>query len=103
MTMKFCRFRDFAVPLLGLSTCHPSIHEMPATLLVDSSFRAPHLTDAAGTRLCLGRTLLRFIRDRFVRPAPLSPRFASTIQIVRPWESIAETQPQLQPALLRFR
>jgi hypothetical protein len=43
MTMEFCRFRDFAVPLLGLSTHHPSIHEMRATRLVDSSFRAPHL------------------------------------------------------------
>jgi hypothetical protein len=28
-----------------------------------------------------------------------SSRCASAIQIVRPWESIAETQPQLQPAL----
>ena len=28
-------------------------------------------------------------------------RCASAIQIVRPLESIAETQPQLQPALLR--
>src|SRR5205823_11569416 len=31
-----------------------------------------------------------------------SPRCASVIQIVRPLESIAETQPQLQPALLRI-
>ena len=31
-----------------------------------------------------------------------SPRCTSTIQIVRPLESIAETQPQLQPALLRL-
>jgi len=31
-----------------------------------------------------------------------SPRCASTIQIVRPLESIAETQPQLHPALLRL-
>ena len=31
-----------------------------------------------------------------------SPRCASTIQIVRPLRSIAETQPQLQPALLRL-
>jgi hypothetical protein len=30
------------------------------------------------------------------------PRCASAIQIVRPLESIAETQPQLQPALLRL-
>jgi len=29
-------------------------------------------------------------------------RCASTIQIVRPLESMAETQPQLQPALLRL-
>jgi hypothetical protein len=46
--MKFCRFRDFVAPLLGLSTRHPSIHEMRATRLVDSSFRAPHLADDAG-------------------------------------------------------
>jgi hypothetical protein len=64
MTMEFCRFRDFAVPLLGLSTRHPFIHEMRATQLVDSSFRAPHLPDAAGTRLCLGRMILRSIRDK---------------------------------------
>jgi hypothetical protein len=31
-----------------------------------------------------------------------SSRCASAIQIVRPWESIAETQSQLQPALLRL-
>ena len=31
-----------------------------------------------------------------------SPRWASAIQIVRPLESIADTQPQLQLALLRF-
>src|SRR6266699_3830502 len=31
-----------------------------------------------------------------------SPRCASAIQIVRPLELIAETQPQLQPALLRL-
>ena len=32
----------------------------------------------------------------------ISPRCASAIEIVRPLESIAETQPQLQPALLRL-
>ena len=53
MTTEFCRFRDVAVPLLGLSTRHPSIHVMRATRLVDSSFRALHFPDAAGTRLCL--------------------------------------------------
>jgi hypothetical protein len=31
-----------------------------------------------------------------------SSRCASAIQIIRPLESIAETQPQLQPALLRL-
>jgi hypothetical protein len=53
MTMEFCRFRDFGVPVLGLSTSDPSIHEMHATRLVDSSFPAPHFPDAAGTRLLL--------------------------------------------------
>jgi hypothetical protein len=51
--MEFCRFRDFAVPLLGLLTHHPSVHEIHATRLVDSSFRASHVPDAARTRLCL--------------------------------------------------
>jgi hypothetical protein len=36
---------------------------MCATQLVDSSFRAPHLPDAARTRLCLERKILRSIRD----------------------------------------
>jgi hypothetical protein len=57
MKMEFCRFRDFAVPLLGLSTRHPSIHEMRAIQLVDSRFRAPYLPDAAGAGLCLDRTI----------------------------------------------
>ena len=40
MTMGLFRFRDSAVPLLGLSTHDPSIDEMRPTRLVDSSFRA---------------------------------------------------------------
>ena len=32
----------------------------------------------------------------------ISPRCASAIQMVRPLESTAETQPKLQPALLRL-
>jgi hypothetical protein len=67
--MEFCRFRDFAVPLLGLSTRHPSIHEMRVTQLVDSISRAPHLPDAAGTRVCLGRTILQSIRVGFAGAA----------------------------------
>ena len=51
--MEFCRFLDFAVPRLGLSIRHLSTREMRATQLVDSSFRASHLPDAAGTRLCV--------------------------------------------------
>jgi hypothetical protein len=53
--MQFYRFRDFAVPLLGLSTRHPSIHEMRETQMVDSISHAPHFPDAAGTRLCLSK------------------------------------------------
>jgi hypothetical protein len=71
--MEFCRFRDFVVPLLGLSTRHPSIHEMRATRLVDSSFRAPRLPDDTGTRLCLGRTILRSILDRFAQARACLP------------------------------
>src|SRR5215468_3158559 len=52
MTMEFFRFRDFAVPLLGLSTRHPSIDEMRATPLADSCFRTPHLPDAVGVKDC---------------------------------------------------
>jgi hypothetical protein len=49
MTMELCRFRDFAVPLLGLSTRHPSIDEMHATRLMDSNFRAViRVCDEAG-------------------------------------------------------
>ena len=40
--MEFCRFRDFAVPHLGLSTCHPPIPEMRTICLWDSNFRASH-------------------------------------------------------------
>src|SRR6476660_268876 len=41
------------------------------------------------------------VSARTTKRFPLS-RCASAIQIVRPLESIAETQPQLQPALLRL-
>jgi hypothetical protein len=51
--MELYRFRDSAVPFLGLSTRHPSINEMRSTRLVNSSFRGPHLPDAAERRLCL--------------------------------------------------
>src|SRR5215831_17918773 len=59
MTTESCRFRDFAVPLLGLSTRHISMHEMHATQLVDSSSRTPYFPDAAGMPLCLRRMIFR--------------------------------------------
>jgi len=77
MTTEFCRFRDFVVPLLGLSTRHTSIHEMHATQLVDSSFRAPYLPDAAGTPLCLGRMILT------LRNQPGSSPFATLVSRFR--------------------
>src|SRR6266446_2705910 len=46
-------------------------------------------------------SLCRSVAARTTKRFP-SPRCASAIQIVRPLESIAETQPQLQPALLRL-
>jgi hypothetical protein len=79
-----------------LSTRHPSIHEMRATRLVDSSFCAPHLPDAAGTRLCLGRTILQSIRVRF---AGLRRMFKRN-QRRDSSQANAETQPKLHPALL---
>jgi hypothetical protein len=42
-----------------------------------------------------------FIRAHTTKRLP-SPRCASTIQIVRPLELTVETQPQLNPALLRL-
>src|SRR6266481_2340106 len=47
------------------------------------------------------RKAVSFQSARTTKRFPLS-RCASAIQIVRPLESIAETQPQLQPALLRL-
>src|ERR1700730_3031546 len=47
------------------------------------------------------RNAVNFSSARTTKRFPSSP-CASAIQIVRPLESIAETQPQLQPALLRL-
>jgi hypothetical protein len=47
------------------------------------------------------RNAVSFSSARATKLFPLS-RCASAIQIVRLLESIAETQPQLQPALLRL-
>jgi hypothetical protein len=44
---------------------------------------------------------LSFSSGRTMKRFP-SPRWASAIHIFRPLESIAETQPKLQPALLRY-
>ena len=48
--------------------------EMHATQLVDSSFRASYLPDAAGTPLCLGRMILGSEISRsphLLQPSPL--------------------------------
>ncbi|PYV61640.1 MAG: hypothetical protein DMG97_42560 [Acidobacteria bacterium] len=55
----------------------------------------------ARTAASSSRKAVSFQSARTTKRFPLS-RCASAIQIVRPLESIAETQPQLQPALLRF-
>jgi hypothetical protein len=64
-------------------------------LIIDN--RLDHFADV-GAQQPIDRDAdkLRDVEDR------ASPRCASTIQIVRPWQSMAETQPQLQPALLRL-
>src|SRR5512133_2994497 len=57
--------------------------------------------DRSSPRLCPGSGSLLHAGAAH-RVGPPSPRCASAIQIVRPLESIADTQPQLQPALLRL-
>src|SRR5262245_38278382 len=108
MTMEFCRFRDFAVPLLGLSTRHPSIHEMRATHLVDSSFRVPYLPDAAGIDCCLERLIFRSTRGRFqLRPAwrRLSAVAAQSLRALTDFVSDARLQMTDHPrnVMLLFR
>jgi hypothetical protein len=53
------------------------MHEMHATQLVDSSFRAPYLPDAAGTPLCLGRMIFS------LRNQPGSLPFATLVSRFR--------------------
>jgi hypothetical protein len=94
--MEFCRFRDFAVPLLGLSTRDPSIHEMRTTRLMDSSFRPPHLADAARTRLCSGADDFTIYSGQIRAPHNITlpmAAIASAIPIIRHSESTAESQP----------
>ena len=59
------------------------------------------LTSWIQTALSNSRNAVRISSARTTKRFP-SSRCASAIQIVRPLESISETQPQLQPALLRF-
>lgn len=49
--------------------------------------------------LCSSKNAVSFSSERTIKRLP-SPRCASTIPIVRPWGSTADTQPKLQPALL---
>ena len=51
--------------------------------------------------LCSSRNAVSFSSARTTKRFP-SSRWASAIQIVRPSESTADTQPQLQPAFLRL-
>src|SRR6266480_2498603 len=62
-----------------------------------------HVTPPAKVRIAdsSSRNAVNFSSACTTKRFPLS-RCASAIQIVRPLESIAETQPQLQPALLRL-
>src|SRR5260370_35609896 len=55
----------------------------------------PRTADSSSTKA------VSFSSARTTKRFP-SPRCASAIQIVRPWESTAETQSQLHPAFLRF-
>ena len=63
--------------------------------------RNSHLATPYRDCLQVPENAVSFSSARTTKRFP-SSRCASTIQIVRPLESIAETQPQLQPALLRL-
>jgi hypothetical protein len=62
---------------------------------------ASHLVGCHFTHASRSRNAVSFSWARTTKRFP-SSRCASAIQIVRPLESIVETQPQLQPALLRL-
>src|SRR5437899_10148953 len=59
------------------------------------TIRRKHIANSSSTKA------VNFSSPRTMKRFP-SARCASTIQIVRPSESTADTQPQLQPALLRL-
>ena len=59
------------------------------------------LTANSCIALCSSRNAVSFSSAHTTKRFP-SPGYASAIQIVRPRESKADTQPQLHPALLRL-
>jgi hypothetical protein len=79
-------------------------HETPSTRVPDLNERHPPRS-APSANSCVvlssSRNAVSFSSARTTKRFPLS-RCASAIQIVRPSRSIAETQPKLQPALLRL-
>ena len=77
-----------------------TVRPMPAKDQIDSTSEIV-LAKIFRLRYIGSRNAINFSSARTTRRFPLS-RCASAIQIVRPSESIAETQSQLQPALLRL-
>jgi len=75
-----------------------------ATKILSNEFHRVYeikLTANSCMALCSSRNAVSFSSARATKRF-LSQRWASAIQIVRPLASIAETQPQLHPALLRL-
>ena len=75
----------------------------PATVLSSLISSPPQSSGRSAARIAdsSSTNAVSFSSARTTKRFP-SSRCASAIQIVRPLESIAETQPQLQPALLRL-
>src|SRR5947208_6457928 len=83
----------FALPPIQTRLATPSLEK--SRCAVKTIPRKPELADSSSINA------VSFSSVRTTKRFP-SPRCASAIQIVRPLESIAKTQPQLQPALLQI-
>jgi hypothetical protein len=93
---KQCRERAAFLPLPRIQNFFCIAAEVDKILPAGQDEKSqPRIADSSSTKA------VNFSSARTTKRFP-SLRCASAIQIVRPQESTAETQPQLQPALLRL-
>ena len=75
------------------------VREAARTIFLCNAYKLP----GESKRPDLQRVRVTTVAEAFKLPLwDRSPRCASAIQIVRPFESTADTQPQIHPALLRL-